>query len=113
MFLCKWDSWEDQEYYSKRIWPACTVYIVHHHLNPGSHNVLYIKISVMKNIIKALDQNGSTKLFLRRKFPKISEAKITAWILNGPQIRELIKDNNFENSMNVHIVTTLNVVKIM
>ena len=35
----------------------------------------------MTNIIKALDRNGSTMTFLRRKFPKISEAKITAGIL--------------------------------
>ena len=55
-------------------------------LLPPSH----IKLDVMKNSIKALDQNGSTMQFLRRKFPKISEAKISAGILNGPQIRELI-----------------------
>ena len=47
--------------------------------------------------------------FLRRKFPKISEEKITTGVLNGPQIRELIKDNDFENSMNVH--TTWNAFK--
>ena len=46
--------------------------------------------------------------FIRKKFPKNSEAKITARILNGPQIRELIKDNNFENSMNVHTLRTWN-----
>ena len=57
----------------------------------------------MKNIIKALDQNGSTMQFLRRKFSKI-KAEFTAGILNGPQIRGSIKYNNFENSMNVHIL---------
>ena len=33
---------------------------------------------------QVLDQNGSTIQFPWRKFPKISEAKITAGILNGP-----------------------------
>ena len=44
--------------------------------------------------------------FLRRKFTKISEAKITAGILNGPQIRELIHDKNFDNSMNILTLRT-------
>ena len=88
-------------------------------MNHGSHNIIhnylvnpnrtllhpfYIKLGLMTHFIKALDQNGSTMQFLRRKFPKISEAnwlKITAGILNGPHIRELIHDNNFDNSMNV------------
>ena len=60
----------------------------------------------MTHFIKSLDQNGSTMYFLRRKFPKISEAKTTAGILNGPQIRELIHDNNFYNSMNVLTIRT-------
>ena len=46
--------------------------------------------------------------FLRRKFSKISEAEFAAGILNGPQIRESIKYNNFENSMNVHTLRKLN-----
>ena len=85
-------------------------------MNHGSHNIIqnylvnpnrillhpfHIKLGLMIHFIKALDQNGSTMQFLRRKFPKISEAKITAGILNGPQIRELIHDNNFDNSINV------------
>ena len=85
-------------------------------MNHGSHNIIqnylvnpnrilfhpfHIKLGLMIHFIKVLDQNGSTMQFLRRKFPKISEAKITAGILNGPQIRELIHDNNFDNSINV------------
>ena len=119
-FLCKWDSRADREHYSRRIWPE------RYNLHPGSHNIiqnslvnpnrillppLHIKLGIMKNVIKALDQNGSTMQFLRRKFPKISEVKITAGILNGPQIRELIHDNNFDNSMNVLTLRTWIVFK--
>ena len=107
--LCKRDSRSDREHYSRRIWPE------HDNLHPGSHLIqnslynpnrillppLHINLGIMKNCIKALDRNGSTMQFLRRKFPKISEAKITAGILNGPQITELIHYNNFDNSMNV------------
>ena len=67
---------------------------------------LYIKLGIMNIFIKALERNGSTMKFLKRKFPIISEAKITAVILNGPQIRELKHDNNFDNSMNVLTLQT-------
>ena len=58
------------------IWPA------RNHLNPSSHNVIYnamvnpnrilllplnIKLVVLKNIIKAFDQNGSTMHFHKEK----------------------------------------------
>ncbi|KAL4120542.1 hypothetical protein QTP88_013214 [Uroleucon formosanum] len=33
--------------------------------------------------------------YLKEKFPKVSAAKLKGGILIGPQIRELIKDNNF------------------
>ena len=105
-FLCKWDSRADREHYSRRISPE------RDNLHPGSHNIilnylvnpkrillhpLHINLGLMTHFIKALDHNGSTMQFLRRKFTKISEAKITAGILNGPQIRELTHDNNFDN----------------
>ena len=109
-FLCKWDSRADREHYSRRI---CSEW---DNLHPGLHNIiqkshfnpnrillplLHIKLGIMRNVIKDINRNGPTMQFLRRKFSKISEAKITAGILNGPQIRELIHDNNFDNSMNV------------
>ena len=96
-FLCKWDSRAQRKHYSRGIWPE------RDNLYPGSHNIiqnylvnpnrillppLHIKLEIMIHFIKALDQNGSTMQFLRRKFAKISEAKITAGILNGPQLRE-------------------------
>ena len=37
--------------------------------------------------------------------------KITSAILNGPQIRELIHDNNFDNSINVLTLRTWNAFK--
>ena len=53
----------------------------------------------MKNYIKALVKEGGAFTFLRSKFKYISEAKINAGILNGPQIRELNSDSNFDESM--------------
>ena len=68
----------------------------------GSHNIiqnslvnpnrillppLHVILGIMKNVIKVLDRNGTTMQFMRNKFLKISESKITAGILNCPQIR--------------------------
>ena len=60
---------------------------------------LHIKLCLIKNLIKALDKEGNTFQFLT-KFPNISETKINAGILHGPQIRELILDMDFYSCMN-------------
>ena len=36
---------------------------------------------------------------MKKKFPRISEAKLTAGLFNGPQIREILKHPNFDESM--------------
>lgn len=54
----------------------------------------------MKNFVKAMDRNGPSFLFLKSKFPKISDAKIKKGIFVGSQIMELMKDPDFEKSLN-------------
>ena len=60
---------------------------------------LHIKLGLMKNYIKALDKDGPTFRFLRRKFPHISEVKLRAGLFYGPQICELTKDEGFIGHM--------------
>ena len=55
-----------------------------------------IKIGLMNNFTKALDIGGKAILFLKSKFPYKIEAKLKAWIFDGQQIRELIRDRSFE-----------------
>ena len=103
-----WDSRYDQNHFIKSAWPA------RNELVPGSHNVLsqplvdrrkiilpplHIKLGLMKNFVKALQKNGKAVIFLKKKFPRVSEAKILAGIFDGPQIRELMKDPNFDKSL--------------
>lgn len=107
-FLCLWDSRADKQHYIQRDWPARP------HLKPGSHNVLshalvnpqkillpplHIKLGLIKKFVKALDKKGRAVAFLKEKFPRISEAKLEAGIFDGPQIRELLKDAKFEDSL--------------
>ncbi|QQP36671.1 Uncharacterized protein FKW44_021839, partial [Caligus rogercresseyi] len=60
---------------------------------------LHIKLGLMKFFIKALSKEGRAFQYILRKFNNITEAKLHAGIFNGPQIRKLLKDANFENSM--------------
>ncbi|KYN14472.1 hypothetical protein ALC57_13323 [Trachymyrmex cornetzi] len=51
--------------------------------------------------VKALDKEGECFLYLKKKFPSLSEAKIKEGVFIGPQIRTLMKDDNFEKTMNI------------
>ena len=61
---------------------------------------LHIKLGPMKNIVKAMVKDGSGFSYLKKKFPRLSEAKIKEGIFVGPQIRELMKDKNLEEKLN-------------
>ena len=84
-------------------------------LKPGKKNVtckplvdpkkvylppLHMKLGLMKNFVKAMDRDGQGFLYLQGKFPRISDAKMKDGIFIGPQIRELMKDQDFERRLN-------------
>jgi hypothetical protein len=46
-----------------------------------------------------MDQNSAGFMYLKNTFPRISDAKIKAGVLVGPQVRELIKDIKFEDQL--------------
>ena len=54
----------------------------------------------MKQFVKALDTDGTCFKYLCESFPALSYEKIKAGVFDGPQIRHLMKDNAFPNSMN-------------
>jgi hypothetical protein len=51
---------------------------------------LPIKLELIKNFDKARDKNTAGFMYLKNKFPRISDAKIKEGVFGGPQIRELI-----------------------
>ncbi|UYV84544.1 hypothetical protein LAZ67_X002577 [Cordylochernes scorpioides] len=61
---------------------------------------LHIKLGLMKNFVKAMDRNASGFAYLKQKCSSISDAKIKKGIFLGHQIRELLQDGNFQNSLN-------------
>ncbi|XP_046600523.1 uncharacterized protein LOC124295250 [Neodiprion lecontei] len=108
-YLCLFDSRDRKNHYVKKDWPSRSS------LNPGSHNVirppliqsskyllppLHIKLGLIKQYVKALNKDGDCFAYLTEKFPAINDAKLKEGIFDGPQIRSLCQDANFEETMN-------------
>ena len=55
----------------------------------------------MKNFRKALHKNGAAFQHLSTMFPGLSAAKLKEGIFVGPQIREVLKDTDFEELLNL------------
>ncbi|CAK8684393.1 unnamed protein product [Clavelina lepadiformis] len=107
-FLCYWDSRAKDQHWKKEEWPPRLT------LTPGDKNIirdqlvdikkillppLHIKLGLMKQYVKALDHEGECFKYICYAFPGLSEEKKRAGIFNGPQIRQLLKDENFVKSM--------------
>jgi hypothetical protein len=46
-----------------------------------------------------MDQNNAGFMYLENKFPRINDANIKEGVFVGPQIRELIQDEEFEDQL--------------
>ncbi len=107
-FLCEWDSRARSQHWIQRDWP------IRHNLTPGSKNILhekliepgkvllpllYIKLGLMKQFVKALDKTGECFQYVCTKFPLLSHVKCKEGIFVGPQIRKLMTDDSFEARM--------------
>jgi len=56
---------------------------------------MHLKLGLMKNFVKAMNQEEAAFNYLREKFPRLIEAKLKG-VFIGPQIRDLIKDEYFD-----------------
>jgi hypothetical protein len=56
-----------------------------------------MKLGLMKNFVKAMDQTGSVFKYLVEKLPWLSEAKIKEGIFVGPQICNLFIHDMLNN----------------
>lgn len=60
---------------------------------------LHIKLGLTKQFPKDLDRDGGFFSYLCQAFPGLTIGKLKASIFDGPQIRKLIRDPQFKNSM--------------
>lgn len=108
-FLCEWDSRADKDHWKKKNWPSRTEFL------PGAKNIkyvklvepnkillppLHIKLGLMKQFVKALDKQGHCFGYICTKFQNISSEKLKAGVFDGPNIRALMRDSDFEKTMN-------------
>jgi len=94
--------WTVKHWPKRQILELGTKNIIRHNLIEPQKVVLpplHIKLGIMKQFVKALDKNGHCFKYLCDKFPVLSEAKLKEGIFDGPQIRILIEDTDFQNSM--------------
>lgn len=53
----------------------------------------------MENFVKAINKESAAFVFLIQKFLQFSEAKFYAGYFDGPQIKSLMKDEQFHRTM--------------
>ena len=109
-FLCVWDSRAVSQHYKQKDWGFRSIFV------PGEHSLkenplvdmnkvilppFHIKLGLMKNFVKALHKNGAAFQHLSTVFPGLSAAKFKEGIFVGPQIREVLKDTDFEELLNL------------
>jgi hypothetical protein len=57
---------------------------------------MHLKLGLMKNFVKTMDQGEAAFTYLREMFPRLSEAKVKECIFIGPQIPNPIEDEFFD-----------------
>ncbi|KAI6646874.1 hypothetical protein LOD99_9143 [Oopsacas minuta] len=55
----------------------------------------------MKQLVTSLDKDGPYFKYICRLFPAMSNEKLKAGIFDGPQVRSLIRDTGFVQSMTI------------
>jgi len=109
-FICEWNSWVRAEHYIRKNWP------LRKKLIPGEKNIigpslisrdkvllppLHIKLGLAKQFVKAMSRNESAAFkYTFQVLPHLSDAKIKEGIFTGPDIRKLLKNDEFERRMN-------------
>lgn len=96
------------KHWSKTYWPARTELTVQENnvicqpLVPQERVIfppLYTKLSLIKQFAKAIDKKGQFFLYICQVFPDLSIEKPKAGVFDSPDIRRLIKDENFTSHM--------------
>lgn len=107
-FLCEWDSRDRQNHWQRREWPTRGP------LTPGTKNVmnvppveptkvllptLHIKLGIMSQFVRALDKDSECFKYICSVYHRMTLDKLKAGVFTGPQIRKLMCDPNFEDTM--------------
>ena len=104
-----WDSRDRENHWTQKEWPkrdtlkAGMPNVIHEPIVSRDKIIfppLHIKLGLMKQFVKALHLDGECFQHILRTFPGLSSEKIKAGVFDGPQIRTLVRDQNFVQAMN-------------
>ena len=108
-YLCMWDSRAQEKHWKQKECP------IHETQKAGMPNIindpiasrenviyppLHIKLSLMKQFVKALNTDGECFQHIFSMLPGLSFKKIKAGVFNGPQICALVRDQEFARKKN-------------
>jgi len=94
-FVCEWDSRARSLHYSRKYWPArksLELRIMNVENQPlVEPSIIFLpsmnlKVGLMKNFVKAMNQEEAAFTYLWEKLPRLNEAKLKESIFIGPQI---------------------------
>ena len=122
-FLCYWDSRDKANHWKIKNWPVREQLkvgdknVIHNQFVPHEKIIfppLHVKLGLMKQFVRALDKTGQCFQYILSAFPGLSNEKLKAGIFDGRQIRNLIKDPNFQHSMNkIELASWLSFVEVV
>ncbi|XP_066448063.1 uncharacterized protein [Eleutherodactylus coqui] len=108
-FLCLWDSQAREKHWTQKEWPKRDALevgiqsIVNEPIVSQDRIIfspLHFKLDLMKQFVKALSRESECFQHLVFAFPALGFEKIKASVFDGPQIRTLIRDEEFARKMN-------------
>ena len=120
--LCLWDSRDTKAHYQKQVWPEGEEFVVGEKnfisiplINPKKVLLppLYIKLGLIKQFVKALDKHGAAFKYLQNLFPKLSEAKVKGGIFIGPQVKLILKSDEFLETLELLLKRMLGYVLLL
>ena len=108
-FLCLWNSLATKEHYIRRDWSERKSYLtgvanIENVPLVDTQNILlppfHVKLGIIKNFVKPMGKSNFNRFaFLCKKFSSMTQAKLQEGIFVGSQIREALKDPQFEKSL--------------
>jgi len=60
---------------------------------------LHIKRELIKEFVKGMDQNSAGFMYLKIKFPRISDCKVKEWGICWTSNRELVQEVKLEDQL--------------
>ena len=109
-FLCLWDSRAVSQHYNQKDWGSRITFFPGEPRLKENHLVdmnkvllppLHIKLCLLENFVKALHKDGAAFQHLSTVFPGLRTVKHKVGIFVGSQIREVLKDTDFEVLLNL------------